>query len=112
MEPSKSSKFLILEKKGNNSWRNISKEILSSWNPNIYGSILTFQWYEQDSGAQFGFEVNASYENKESEAGPSFGGKFTYSNTDGNDLIGEETVCWWESKTRIYDTGIMKWKFE
>jgi hypothetical protein len=85
--------------------------VIYSWNPNSYGSGIKFQWYEKDSGANIGFELQGSYENKKDGAGWGAGGKFIYNSNDGNDFMGEFTVAWWDLKDTIYSTNVFELQF-
>lgn len=90
---------------------NPNKTILPEWDPNTTGSILTFDWKEEDSKGTFTFKIGASYESKLEGGTIKPSADFTYTTNLGDDVIGATHVYWWSPKSTNFDVGI-KWKLE
>ncbi len=88
-----------------------NKEIqLFTWHTNTYGTVLTFDWQEEDNISKMEFTVSASYEAKALGGEIKAGGnvKFTVNK---NGSIGNTSVMWWHNKNQIYDLSGFQWQF-
>lgn len=82
-----------------------------TWHTNTYGTVLTFDWQEEDNISKLDFTVNASYEAKELGGSIKAGGNVKFT-VDKNGSIGNTSVMWWHNKDQIYDLSGFKWQFE
>jgi hypothetical protein len=88
-----------------------NKEIpLFSWSTNTYGTVLTFDWQEEDNISKMEFTVSASYEAKALGGKIKVGGNVKFT-VDKNGSIGNTSVMWWHNKDQIYDLSGFQWQF-
>jgi hypothetical protein len=91
-----------------NSWWN--KEIpIFTWYTNTYGTVLTFDWQEEDNISKLEFSVNAGYEAKALGGQIKAGGSVKFT-ADKNGSIGNTSVMWWHNKDQEYDLSGFKWQ--
>jgi hypothetical protein len=82
-----------------------------SWSTSVYGTVLTFDWREEDWWDKVDFTLNGSYEDKKAGGTVKVGGTVTFKNDDGGDVIGNTSVMWWQEKSQIYDLSGFQWQF-
>ncbi len=90
-------------------WWNNEVQIFT-WHTNTYGTVLTFDWQEEDNISKYDFTVNASYEAKELGGKIKAGGSVKFT-VDKNGSIGNTSVMWWHDKGQIYDLSGFQWQF-
>ena len=93
-----------------NKWWNKTVQILT-WDTNHYGTVLTFEWREEDWEDNVTFSINASYENKLAGGEILFGGKVDIPTNKGGYKIGTMQVLWWHPKNQNYDLTGFEWTF-
>lgn len=94
----------------NNVWWN--KEVtIFAWSTSVYGTVLTFDWREEDWLESVDFPLTGSYEDKQSGGAVKVGGSILIKNDPGGDVIGNTSVMWWQEKTQIYDLSGFQWQF-
>jgi hypothetical protein len=103
MEPKKRSDIL------NKWWANEIQ--LFTWHTSTYGTVLTFDWQEEDNVSKLTFTVNASYEAKKLGGSLKAGGNVKFT-VDKNGSIGNTSVMWWHERDQVYDLSGFKWQFE
>jgi hypothetical protein len=92
------------------SWWN--KEVaIFAWSTSVYGTVLTFDWREEDWYNKVDFSLTGSYEDKRSGGTVKSGGTVEYENDEGGDIIGNTSVMWWQEKTQLYDLSGFQWQF-
>lgn len=82
-----------------------------AWSTNVYGTVLTFDWREEDWLEKVDFPLTGSYEDKESGGTVKVGGTVQIKNDPGGDVIGNTSVMWWQEKSQIYDLSGFQWQF-
>lgn len=83
---------------------------ISNWNSSSLGTVLTFDWQEEDQNGKLTVEIQANYENQFESAGKvSAGGKAQYSTEYGDDHVATVYVTWWDSN-KVYSTGGFSWE--
>lgn len=83
---------------------------ISNWNTSSLGTVLTFDWQEEDQNGKLTVEIQANYENQFESAGKvSAGGKAQYSTEYGDDHVATVYVTWWDSN-KVYSTGGFSWE--
>ena len=103
LEPNKRSDI-------NNVWWN--KEVtIFAWSTSVYGTVLTFDWREEDWLTHVDFPLTGSYEDKKSGGTVKVGGSVLIKNDPGDDVIGNTSVMWWQEKSQIYDLSGFQWQF-
>lgn len=103
LEPSSRSQVV-------DSWWN--KEIaIFAWSTSVYGTVLTFDWREEDWYNKVDFSLTGSYEDKRSGGTVKAGGTVNYENDEGGDVIGNTSVMWWQEKAQLYDLSGFQWQF-
>lgn len=90
-------------------WWNKEFQIFT-WHTNTYGTVLTFDWQEEDNISKLEFKVNASYEAKALGGTIKAGGEVKFT-ADKNGSIGNTSVMWWHNKNQEYDLSGFKWQF-
>ena len=94
----------------NNVWWN--KEVtIFAWSTSVYGTVLTFDWREEDWLEHVDFPLTGSYEDKQSGGTVKVGGSIIIKNDPGGDVIGNTSVMWWQEKSQIYDLSGFQWQF-
>ena len=93
-----------------NKWWNKTVQILT-WDTNYYGTVLTFEWREEDWEDNVSFSINASYENKLAGGAVQFGGKVDIPTNKGGYKIGTMQVMWWHPKNQNYNLTGFEWTF-
>lgn len=91
-------------------WWEYSVDICT-WYTGVIGTVLTFDWREEDPSSSASFQISGSYEDKLDNATVKVGGSVSFTLNEGKDHIGQTTVFWWEPKGKIYDLGGFKWQF-
>jgi hypothetical protein len=91
-------------------WWNYSFNIFQ-WDTNVYGTVLTFDWREEDWYDNVTITLSGSYEDKLADGTIKAGGSITIPNDPGADVIGNTSVLWWNSKSTIYDITGFSWDF-
>ncbi|HET9571351.1 MAG TPA: hypothetical protein VFP20_08105 [Bacteroidales bacterium] len=94
----------------NDVWWNREVSIFA-WSTSIYGTVLTFDWREEDWLERVDFPLTGSYEDKESGGAVKVGGSIMIKNDPGGDVIGNTSVMWWQDKSQIYDLSGFQWQF-
>ncbi len=82
-----------------------------AWSTNVYGTVLTFDWREEDWLQNVDFPLTGSYEDKQSGGTVKVGGSILIKNDPGDDVIGNTSVMWWQEKSQIYDLSGFQWQF-
>lgn len=95
----------------NGSWWNKSVDI-TNWCTNVIGTVLTFDWREEDWDDDVTFTIQASYEQKGKNWSIQAGGSVTFSGDEGGDVIGNKLVHYWDEANKTYDISGFKWEFE
>ena len=94
----------------NNTWWN--KEVtIFAWSTSVYGTVLTFDWREEDWLEHVDFPLTGSYEDKQSGGTVKVGGSILIKNDPGGDVIGNTSVMWWQENSQIYDLSGFQWQF-
>lgn len=89
-----------------------NKEVtIFAWSTNVYGTVLTFDWREEDWLEKVDFPLTGSYEDKQSGGTVKVGGSIMIKNDPGGDVIGNTSVMWWQEKSQIYDLSGFQWQF-
>lgn len=89
-----------------------NKEVtIFAWSTNVYGTVLTFDWREEDWLQHVDFPLTGSYEDKQSGGTVKVGGSILIKNDPGGDVIGNTSVMWWQEKAQIYDLSGFQWQF-
>lgn len=92
-------------------WWSCSLDIMS-WYVNAYGTVLTFDWREEDWNQKLEFVLNGSYESKLGESSTiKPGGSVTIPANPGGHHIGTRNVLWWENPAGNYNINGFKWRF-
>jgi hypothetical protein len=94
----------------NDTWWNREVTIFA-WSTNVYGTVLTFDWREEDWLESVDFPLTGSYEDKKSGGTVKVGGSILIKNDPGGDVIGNTSVMWWQEKSQIYDLSGFQWQF-
>ena len=95
----------------NGTWWNKSVDI-TNWCTNVIGTVLTFDWREEDWDDNVSFSIQASYEQKKNTWAIQAGGSVNFKGDEGGDVIGNRLVYYWEEPNKIYDISGFKWEFE
>ena len=95
----------------NGSWWNKSVDI-TNWCTNVIGTVLTFDWREEDWDDDVTFTIQASYEQKDKNWSIQAGGSVQFSGDEGGDIIGNKLVYYWDEANKTYDISGFKWEFE
>lgn len=82
-----------------------------AWSTSVYGTVLTFDWREEDWLEKVDFPLTGSYEDKQSGGTVKVGGSILIKNDPGGDIIGNTSVMWWQEKSQIYDLSGFQWQF-
>jgi hypothetical protein len=82
-----------------------------AWSTNVYGTVLTFDWREEDWLEKVDFPLTGSYEDKQSGGTVKVGGSVQIKDDPGGDVIGNTSVMWWQDKGQIYDLSGFQWQF-
>jgi hypothetical protein len=82
-----------------------------AWSTNVYGTVLTFDWREEDWLDNVDFTLTGSYEDKSSGGTVKVGGCLEFKDDDGRDVIGNTSVMWWQERSQIYDLSGFQWQF-
>lgn len=85
---------------------------LFNWYTNQIGTVLTFDWREEDPASSESFSITSSYEDKYDSSTIKGGQTVNYTRNDGKDHMGTTLVLWWDAYDKIYDLGGFKWQFE
>ncbi len=93
-----------------NNWWHCEFDICD-WNTNVFGTVLTFDWREEDLKYQYEFNVSGSYEDKRDNGTIKSGGTINIKNDPSPDNIGNTTVFWWHPRNKIYDITGFSWYF-
>jgi len=89
-----------------------NKEVtIFAWSTNVYGTVLSFDWREEDWLQHVDFPLTGSYEDKSSGGTVKVGGTVLIKNDPGDDVIGNTSVMWWQEKSQIYDLSGFQWQF-
>ena len=92
-------------------WWRCSLDIMT-WYVSSYGTVLTFDWREEDWNQDVEFEIYGSYESKLGESNAiKAGGSITIPSNPGGHHIGTRNVLWWEDPTGNYNINGFKWRF-
>ena len=95
----------------NGSWWNKSVDI-TNWRTNAIGTVLTFDWREEDWDDDVTFTIQASFEVKLGDWTIKAGGSVQFSGDEGGDIIGNKLVHYWDESNKTYDISGFKWEFE
>lgn len=85
---------------------------IGTWATSVMGTVLTFDWREEDWDDDVTFTITASVESKIAPWSVAAGGSLTISGDDGGDVIGSTLVYFWDKKDMEYDVSGFKWEFE
>lgn len=85
---------------------------IGNWYTASEGSILTFNWMEEDPSALKDMKITPSFEVKLGSWAIKLGVECHFNGLADDDLIGETVVHWWDTKSQIYDISGFKWQFE
>jgi hypothetical protein len=81
------------------------------WETSVYGTVLTFDWREEDWYDNITFSISGNYEDKISGGAIKAGGTFTVKDDEGEDHIGNTSVFWWQNKNQQYNLTGFYWEF-
>lgn len=90
-----------------NGW-NVNHSIVD-WNPEVLGTILAFDWREEDWEDNITFSINAAYEYKKDTHSLKLGLGATIPPNPGRAIIGYSLVCWWHEPICTYDITGFEW---
>ncbi len=95
-------------------WWNHQVTLIPNWNPDDseIGTVLTFDWREEDALSSKDFTITASYEDKNDNGTVKLGGTYNINNDEGKDFIGQMIVFFWHDKYYIYNTTGFSWDFQ
>lgn len=94
-----------------NTWWYYTLPIVT-WNTDAIGTVLTFDWREEDWNNNVSFDITGSYEQKFQYGGTiKAGGTVHVANNQGGAHVGTVNVLWWDNKATEYTTGGFFWKF-
>ena len=82
----------------------------NGWNASSYGTVLTFDWKEEDSYYNIEYNISTNYEDK-TDFGTIKAGVTAkvYSSSSGN--VGQGMVLWWHNKNTTYESRDFSWEF-
>jgi hypothetical protein len=103
MEPSRRNEI-------EGTWWNIEVPIFT-WSTSTYGTVLTFDWREEDWEDDVEFTISASFEDKAAGGTIKPGGSVKFTGDKGGDLIGNTSVLWWHNRDLEYNLSGFKWQF-
>jgi hypothetical protein len=83
---------------------------ICDWYTTTFGTVLTFDWQEEDLINNYEFTLNASYESIEEGGTIKAGGSVKF-NVNRNGSIGNRTVLWWDDPDKVYDINGFTWSF-
>lgn len=94
-------------------WWNYTETIYSNWSVDMYSTVATFNWREEDWNANDDFKVTGKYEQKLGNGTLTVGGEADFNNDPGNGIIGlEQDVLFYDATyTQYLIGGGFKWKF-
>lgn len=95
----------------NGSWWNKTVDI-TNWYTNLIGTVLTFDWREEDWDDDVKFSIQASFEKKKPSWSIQTGASVDFSGDEGGDIIGNTLVYYWDEANKTYDISGFKWEFE
>ncbi len=96
-----------------NTWWNYEVSLMANgWDADGIGTVLTFNWREEDWDDNVSFSINGSYEDKGDSGTIKIGGSVSWSGDKGGDEIGETVVNFWDYKYQIYDVSGFQWDFK
>lgn len=81
------------------------------WYTSVFGTVLNFDWREEDSKFIYEFNVTGSYEDKKDNGSIKAGGSLNIKSNPGADCVGNTTVFWWDPRNKIYDITGFNWDF-
>lgn len=85
---------------------------ICQWDPRSLGTILTFDWREEDWDDNVTFTITPKIEIKSGTWSINLSAfSLTYTGDEGGDVIGNTIVQWWEPTTKVYDLTGFRWKF-
>lgn len=88
------------------------KEVpIFTWSTSTYGTVLTFDWREEDWDDNVEFTISASFEDKAAGGTIKPGGSVKFTGDDGGDHIGNTSVMWWHNRDQIYNLSGFEWQF-
>lgn len=90
-----------------NGW-NVNHSIVD-WNPEALGTILAFDWREEDWEDNITFSINAAYEYKKDTHSLKLGLGATIPPNPGRAIIGYSLACWWHEPICTYDITGFEW---
>ena len=95
-------------------WWDHEVSIIPYWNTDdaAIGTVLTFDWREEDAFSSKDFDITASYEDKNDNGTIKLGGTYSVENDEGKDFIGQMIVFFWHDKYYIYNTNGFSWDFQ
>ncbi len=90
-----------------------TETIYSNWSVDMYSTVATFNWREEDWNANVDFKVTGKYEQKLGNGTLTIGGEADFNNNPGNGIIGlEQDVLFYDATyTQYLIGGGFKWKF-
>lgn len=83
---------------------------ICSWYTNTFGTVLTFDWQEEDNIKGAKITLSGSYEAKAAGGTIKAGGSVEF-DVSANGAVGNTTVLWWDSKDKTYDLTGFYWQF-
>lgn len=95
-------------------WWEVPHIISSSWNPINHGTILTFDWREEDWDDNVEFTIKPSVEVTIDGIWKVDLSSFslTFKGDDGGDVIGSGLVHWWDDLSTTFELTGFKWTIE
>ncbi|NLD94913.1 MAG: hypothetical protein GX639_19840, partial [Fibrobacter sp.] len=90
-------------------WWNYQFTICPWWT-STYGTVLTFDWQEEDNIKGAKFTLSGSFEAKAEGGAIKAGGSVEF-NVSTNGSVGNTNVFWWDSKYKEYDLTGFYWQF-
>ena len=97
----------------NETWWNHEVTIFPSpngWDTNSYGTVLTFDWKEEDNQFDQEYTVSTSYEDKYDHGTIKVGVTAKFNSSASGD-VGNGMVLWWHNKSTTYDSRDFLWEF-
>jgi len=83
---------------------------LFSWTTSVVGTVLTFDWQEEDNMTVKEWKVTGSYEAKALGGEIKAGGEITFQ-IDNSGAIGNTNVLFWHEKAQTYNLTGFEWIF-
>lgn len=94
----------------NGTWWN-REVLITNWYTNSIGTVLNFDWREEDVKNNATFQISGSYEDTKDNGTIKTGSAITITNNEGVDFIGSQLIFWWDTKDQIYNLSGFEYQF-